>query len=181
MNIKNTAKDVVLISFLSATLVVGKLALLFASNVECVSFLIIVYTAALGLKRGGSAAVVFALTDGLIYGYGYYTVTYLIQYPGLALVTALVSLRRARSEYVYTLVAFVMAVFFGLHSALLDCAVLGVPFGPRYWSGLPFYAASILSACLLTLFAFKPACRALKAQAARYYGHKGHKKEDTAV
>jgi len=162
-------KDIVLVAFLSVTLAVGKLALAFIPNAECVTFLIIVYTATLGLRRGGAAALIFALTDGLIYGYGYYTASYLIQFPGVALLTALLTGKSVKSEYVYTAAAFFMSLFFGVHSTLLDAAILGVPFWPRYLSGLLFYAASVLSSTVLTLFAFKPLHRVLKKQTERYY------------
>lgn len=147
----------------------GKLALAWAYNVECVTFLIILYTAVFGFKRGGAAALIFALTDGLIYGYGYYTLSYIVQFPLVAAATAFLSRKRVRSEYVYTVAAFFLVVFFGLHTALLDHFVLGVPFWAWYASGFLFYAANILSACLLTLFAFKPLYKVLKKQKDIYF------------
>jgi energy-coupling factor transport system substrate-specific component len=178
MKNNNFIKDVALLSILSATLIVSKLALSFIPNVEAVTFLIIVYTAALGFKRGFAVALIFALTDGLIYGYSYYTISYAIQFPSVAVVTAVVSRRRVKSEYAYTAAAFLAVLFFGVHSSLLDSVVLHVPFWPRYLSGILFYCAEILSATVLTLFAFKPLYGLLKNLTARYYGGADKKNAD---
>jgi energy-coupling factor transport system substrate-specific component len=165
----NFIKDVALIGILSATLIASKLALSFIPHVEAVTFLIIVYTAVLGFKRGFSVALIFALTDGLIYGYSYYMISYAIQFPSVAVVTAVVSRPHVKSEYAYTAAAFLVVLFFGVHSSLLDSVVLHVPFWPRYLSGILFYCAEILSATVLTLFAFKPLYALLESLTARYY------------
>lgn len=178
MSTKNITKDIVLVALMAAVLFASKQALAFLPNVEAVTFLIILFTAVFGFKRGFAAVLIFVLIDNLLWGFGYYSVSHFIQFPGIAALTALVSRKGIKNEYVYTAVAFVMVVFFGIHSTLLDCAVLGGPFWARYAAGFLFYAAEILSACLLTLFAFKPLYKVLKAQADRFYGTKEKNKAD---
>ena len=77
---------------LAALLFAAQAALAFLPNIELVSLLVILYTLFLG-KRVVPVLLVFALLEGLLYGFGLWWVSYLYVWPLLAGLAAL--LKRA--------------------------------------------------------------------------------------
>ena len=67
MNTK--VKDMVILAFLTAILLVGQVGMAFLQNIEVVSLLIIIYTL-LFRKKVFYIIYIFAFLEGMIYGFG---------------------------------------------------------------------------------------------------------------
>ena len=87
----NAAK-VIAVTAVYAALIVGvQVTLSFAAGVELVSLLIIVYSAAFGVRRGLLTALVFVCLRGLVFPYSYLNILiiYVVHFPILAIVSGL--------------------------------------------------------------------------------------------
>ena len=65
----NAAKVIAVTAVYAALMIGVQFILSFAAGVELVSLLIIVYSAAFGVRRGSAVALVFVLLRGLIFPY----------------------------------------------------------------------------------------------------------------
>lgn len=129
-------KDIIICSFLAAILLVVQVMLGSLPNVELVSLLIIVYTLSIGRK---TLAVIylFALFEGLLYGFGIWWVMYLYVWTILYLVVRL--LRQNNHKLIWAVVSGIFGLFFGLLCALPYAAAGGLGAGIAWWiSGIPF-------------------------------------------
>lgn len=142
----------------AATVECAKLALAALPNVEVVTLLLALYGYVFGLW-GVLSAVVFVSIEPLIYGFGTWVASYLIYWPLVALVFALLGRLRVRGRIKITAVAVLLTVFFGVLSSLIDVGLLSgffdnflYRFGIYYARGIIFYAIQI--ACNAVLFFF---------------------------
>lgn len=150
------AQTVALVGIMAATLTCGKLALSFLPNIEVVTLLCALYGYVFGIY-GVIAATIFVCIEPLIYGLGSWFITYIIYWPMVALVFALLSRKGEERRLVFTLIALGMTVGFAVISSIVDCAFyLGINENylinlPIYFlRGIPFYLAQL--ACNLVLF-----------------------------
>ena len=87
----NAAKIIAVTAVYAALMVGVQFILSFAAGVELVSLLIIVYSAAFGVRRGSAVALVFVLLRGLIFPYTYLNILiiYVVHFPLLAIISGL--------------------------------------------------------------------------------------------
>jgi hypothetical protein len=81
-------RRMVRIAFLSAVLTVAMLAIKPLPNVELISLLVIIYALLFG-KDSFIIVTVFSLTEGLIWGFGLWWISYLYVWPLLCLTVVL--------------------------------------------------------------------------------------------
>jgi hypothetical protein len=130
-------KRIVRIAFLSAALTVAITALKPFPNVELISLLVIVYCLIIG-RDTFIVVTIFSLTEGLIWGFGLWWVSYLYVWPLLCLIV-LVLKRLVKEEF---LIWAVVSGAFGLIFGSLF-AIAYIPVDPAYafsyWiAGLPW-------------------------------------------
>ena len=147
---------------MSAMLVGGKLALSFIPNVEVVTTLTIVFGACFGF-RAVPASLVFCTADMFLYAFSLdVAVSYYVYWPLLCLSAAVLSALKAKSLYVYLILALVGTLFFGVLTSLVFSLFYSVPFVPVYVAGLPFYAMQLVSSLVFMLAGFDPLSKVLK-------------------
>lgn len=139
---------------LAALLFAAQAALAFLPNIELVSLLVILYTLFLG-KRVVPVLLVFALLEGLLYGFGLWWVSYLYVWPLLAGLAALLK-RAGASPFAYA----ILSGGFGLSFGLL-CAIPYLAGGPgaalAWWiAGIPFDLVHGAGNLVLALVLFVP-------------------------
>lgn len=152
--------DIALTAMAAAVLEAAKLSLSFLMNIELVSLLIIVYTLYLG-RRTLYAILVFVLLEGLLYGFGAWTVMYLYIWPLLSLLVWLS--RRRGSVFYFSTLSGLFGLFFGALCSIPYFFIGGVSLGVSYWiNGIPADLTHCVSNFVLCLFLFKPLCGVFK-------------------
>ena len=107
---KLTVKELVLIALLSALLIVAQVGLAFLPNIEVVSLLIILYT--LFFKKKTLYVIyIFALLQGLIYGFGIWWIMYLYVWTILWGIT--LPLKEEKNPMIWAFISGFFGLFFG--------------------------------------------------------------------
>jgi len=164
------ARDIALIPLLSASIIVGKLALSFIPNVEIVTLLFMVHTVSFGLKRSLIASVIFVTVEILIYGFSTWVLAYYLIWPILIVVTWRLK-DKLKSEFGYAAIAGIFGFLLGAFFAVFESFFYGWAYGLAYWlRGILFDAVHGASNYIVVLLLFKPLSRILKAQAERFFG-----------
>jgi hypothetical protein len=145
---------------LAASLTAGKLALSFIPNVEVVTLFIVLYAVVFGLNTAYSAALIFCIIEGFLYGFNYFIVLYFLYWPLLAVLAFLLS-KKTQKALFFVLYAAGMTIFFGVLSVILDMLFLARSLNPsffaaRYMSGLIFFVVHTVSNTVLFAAAFAP-------------------------
>ncbi len=154
------AKDLVLLSLLTAILFVGQVALAFLPNIEVVSLLIIVYTLVFR-KKVFYVIYAFALLEGIVYGFGLWWVMYLYVWTILALVILL--FKHNNSLIIWVIISGGFGLLFGTLCSIPYFIIGGWGLGFSYWiQGLPFDILHGLGNMVVTLLLFNPCYKALK-------------------
>lgn len=143
------ASRVAMVGIMAGTVECAKLALAAVPNVEAVTLLLSVYGYTFG-GLGVMAAVVFVCIEPLIWGFGTWIFTYMLYWPALALLFAVLGRLRVRSRVLLSCVAVAMTLWFGVLSSLIDVGLLSgyfdnffYRFGIYYARGVWFYITQI--------------------------------------
>ena len=154
------AKDLAVVSLLGAAMFVVQVALAALPNVELVSLLVIVGTLAFR-RRAVYAIYVFAILEGLVYGFGVWWVMYLYVWTILAGISWL--LRKNTSLIVWAAVSGGFGLIYGALCAIPYFFIGGASLGISYLiSGIPFDLIHCVSNTAVTLVLFRPLFRAFE-------------------
>ena len=148
--IKNSpARSIALVGMMAATVECAKLILSALPNIEVVTILIAIYSYSFG-ALGVIASFVFVFIEPLIYGFGTWTITYIIYWPSLAVLFMIIGKMKIKNRVVITSAALTMTIWFGVLSTLVDIGLLSgffdnffYRFGVYYLRGIPFYIAQL--------------------------------------
>lgn len=168
-------KRIALIAVFSAMLTGAKFALSWIPNVEIVTLLLVVFAYSYGIKYAMPVAVVFSLTDILIYGFGYWVLSYIIHWNALVLAICILKNKGVKSEYIYALAVCIMTFLFGFSSSFIDVSLSGgfINFGSRfltyYIAGAVFYIVHIACNTVFVLILFKPLSDVAVKMKERYF------------
>lgn len=152
-----STREIILLSLMGALLVAVQYALAFLPNIELVSLLIILYT--LVFRRKVLYIIyLFALIEGLIYGFTIWWTTYLYVWTILAAIAHL--FRRMDSPLGWAVLSGAFGLVFG---ALCEIPWL-ITAGPRVaaaaWvSGIPFDLVHCIGNFIVALALFRPLYR----------------------
>ncbi len=147
-------KDIALIGFLSAILFVSQVALAFLPNIEVVSLLVIVY-ALVFKKKVFFIIYIFAILEGMFYGFGTWWIMYLYVWTLLALFT--LWFQKYTSHLFWCLICALYGLSFGALCAIPYFFIGGWGMGAAFWvSGIPFDIIHCISNFAVTLILFKP-------------------------
>ena len=151
---KNTTKDIVILALCTALIFVQQVALAALPNIELVSLLVIVYTKTFRFKSL-YIIYVFALLEGVYYGFHIWWISYLYVWTILALIT--IVLHRVQSQFIWAAVAGAFGLCFGALCAIPYIIAGGPAMAIAYWvSGIPFDLIHCVSNFVLCLFLWKP-------------------------
>ncbi len=147
-------KDIVIIGVISALLITLQVGLSFLPNIELVSLLIILCTIIYGWKTL-YIIYIFALAEGLVYGFGIWWINYLYVWTILMLLTML--FRDKRSPFFWAILSGAFGLSFGLLCSIPYLFIGGVPMAlSGIISGIPFDVIHCISNYLIVLVLFKP-------------------------
>lgn len=147
-------KDMVLMGMLGTTLLVAQIALAFIPNIELVSFLIIIYSLKYGRKTLFSIYV-FAILEGLIYGFGLWWVMYLYVWTILCFLTIL--FKKNTSPLFWAVLSGLFGLFFGALCSIPYFFIGGAALGVSFWiTGIPFDILHCAGNFITALVLYKP-------------------------
>ncbi len=151
---KLTVKELVLIALLSTLLLVLQIGLAFLPNIEVVSLLIILYT--LFFKKKTLYIIyIFALLEGLVYGFGIWWIMYLYVWTILWGITML--LKEEKSPVIWAFVSGFFGLFFGVLCSVPYFITGGVSLGLSWIaSGLLMDVIHGVGNFLVALLLFQP-------------------------
>lgn len=154
------AKELVTAAMLAAIMLVAQVALAFLPNIEVVSILVIVST--LVFERKALLSIyIFALLEGLIYGFGIWWINYLYVWTILYVVVRL--LRNQRQPLFWAVISAIFGLSFGLLCAIPYAVVGGFYAGVANWvSGLMFDLFHCAGNFATALVLFKPLYRVMR-------------------
>lgn len=147
--------DIAVIGVLSA--IIFALQVLFAAlpNIEPVSLLIILFTLHYR-KKTLFIIYIFALFEGLMYGFTSWWFTYLYVWTVLYFIVTLVQ-RLSRSPIFFAVISAIFGLFFGFLCSLTYFVIGGVSYGFAYFiSGIPFDIMHCIGNFFVCLILFKP-------------------------
>lgn len=151
---KLTVWDITVLAILSALLFVVQAALAFLPNIELVSLLTIIYTLIIG-RRTLYTIYIFAILEGLVYGFGIWWFNYLYVWTILFIVVSL--LRKNKSVIIWAIISSFFGLSFGFLCAIPYAAAGGLGAGFAWWvAGIPFDVIHGVGNFVVTLLLFKP-------------------------
>lgn len=171
-----STKDIILIGLFAAVLTGGKMALMLIPNIEIVTILIMLYSMVFGIKISLTATLIFCLTEGFLFGFNTWLISYFIHWPTLAVVSYALSKLTYLKNYIYIIVGGALTALFGVTSSAIDAIVstnvsninFFTMFSLIYIRGAAFYVTHIVSNVILIAVAL-PALQPLFTQAKKKY------------
>lgn len=149
-----TIKDIALIGVMTATLEVGKLALIYLPNIEIVSLFIILYSLFFG-RKSIYAIAAFILIEGCLYGFGIWWIMYLYIWPLLSLLAR--CLQKYAAPLPYAILSGLFGLFFGALCAIPYLFIGGWSMAFTWWvAGIPYDIVHCIGNFILCLLLFKP-------------------------
>lgn len=152
--------DIALIGLCTAILVAVQVALSFLPNIELVTLLIIIYARHLGNKTL-FVIYLFALLQGLIYGFHLWWIAYLYVWTVLYIVALL--MKKTDSAPMLAVAAAIFGLLFGTLSAIPYFFIGGFGGGIGYiLAGIPFDLVHCIANFVTVLVLFMPLDRLFK-------------------
>lgn len=147
-------KELVLIALLASLLIVFQVGLAFLPNIEVVSLLIILYTIFFR-KKTLYIIYIFALLEGLIYGFGIWWIMYLYIWTILWGITMF--LKNEKSPVIWAFISGFYGLFFGTLCSVPYSFLGGVHMGLSYIaSGLMMDVVHGVGNFFVALILFQP-------------------------
>ncbi len=148
------ARDIVVAALMAAIMLISQVALAVLPNIELVSILII--TGTIVFERKALLSIyIFALLEGLIYGFGIWWVNYLYVWTILYIIVRL--LRSQRQPLFWAVISAIFGLSFGLLCAIPYAVVGGFYAGVANWvSGIIFDLLHCVGNFVVALVLFKP-------------------------
>lgn len=151
---KNTTKDIVILALCTALILIQQIALAGLPNIELVSFLVILYARNFRYKSL-NIIYVFALLEGIFYGFHIWWISYLYVWTILALITIMMS--KVESPFIWAVISGVFGLFFGMLCSIPYLIMGGPTMAVAYWvSGIPFDLIHCVGNFVLCLILWKP-------------------------
>mgnify|MGYP001031491607 CR=1 FL=1 len=152
-----TTKELVILAFLGAILLVSQIALAPLPNIEIISLLIYIYTQIYG-KKVFLPIYTFAFLEGCVYGFGAWWFGYLYVWSILAIIVLLFKDETLKESLPFSCVILgAYGLSYGFLFAIPYFIVLGTKSGMAYWvSGIPFDLVHAAGNVAVTLILYKP-------------------------
>lgn len=152
-----TTKDLVILAFLGAILLVSQIALAPLPNIEIVSLLIYIYTQVYG-KKVFLPIYTFAFLEGCVYGFGVWWFGYLYVWSILSIIVLLIKDETQKRSLPFSCIILgAYGLSYGFLFAIPYFFILGAKAGMAYWiSGIPFDLMHAAGNVFVTLVLYKP-------------------------
>lgn len=146
--------DIVICGMFSAILLVAQIAMSVLPNIELVSLLVIVYT--LVFKRKTILMIyIFALLEGLIYGFGVWWFMYLYVWTILYFIARI--FRRNESPVFWAVIGGFFGLCYGMLCSIPYLIAGGIGAGIAWWiRGIPYDILHGIGNFIVILVLFKP-------------------------
>ncbi len=152
----------------AATLTAGKFVLSAVPNVEIVTLLCALYGYVFGWW-GVLSAVIFVGMEPLLYGFGTWFVSYLLYWPLVCAVFALLKKGGVQNRFLLGFFAVLLTLYFGALTTFVDIALLVgfrdnffSAFRVKYLAGVAFYLTEIVTNAVVFPLLFLPCARAIE-------------------
>jgi len=159
----SNTRELIVLSFLSVLITVGKMSLASIPNIEVVSFLFIIYTICLGYKRSLLISIIFSTTEILIWGFGLWTFGYYLFWPLLIMITELFR-SRINGALGWAIISGLFGLSFGLLFAIYTAPLTRVNIFVYWMSGITFDIVHMIGNFLIMLILYKPIKYILETQ-----------------
>lgn len=157
---KISVKDIVIIAMMSTILFTVQIAIAALPNIELVSLLVIIYTLVFRW-RTLLIIYIFAILQGLVYGFGPWWIMYLYVWTILFLIVTL--LRNNTSVIIWAFVSGIYGLIFGALCSLVYFFLGGLKTVIAFWiAGLQFDIVHGIANFVICLVLFKPLYLLLK-------------------
>ncbi|MDD2418571.1 MAG: hypothetical protein PHR24_06130 [Oscillospiraceae bacterium] len=151
---RSAANNVAVLAVCTAIILVQQIVLAGLPNIELVSLLVIVYAQTFRFKSL-NIIYVFALMQGILYGFHIWWFSYLYVWTILALIS--IALRKVRSPLIWAVISGMYGLCFGALCAIPYIFIGGPAMAIAYWvSGIPFDFIHCVSNFILCLLLWKP-------------------------
>lgn len=155
-----TVKDIVICGLFAAVLLVTQVTLAALPNIELVSLLVIVYTLIFG-KKTIPIIYIFALLEGVLYGFGIWWVMYLYVWTILYFIVRL--FRQNESSLFWAVVGGFFGLIYGVLCSIPYFIAGGVGAGLAWWiRGIPYDLIHGVGNFIVIFVLFKPIYISLK-------------------
>ncbi len=155
-----TPREGILLALFSALMIVSKEALAFLPNIEIVTLMIILITHNIGAKSLWSVYV-FVIVQALIYPSGTWIISYF--YVWAILVLVVLAVRRFANTAIYTVIAALFGILFGVLCSVPSFFIGGFGYGISWIiSGLSYDLVHCIGNALSVAILFYPLDKALK-------------------
>ncbi len=153
-------RELVVLAFLTAILLVAQVGMAFLPNIELVSLLIIVYTLVYK-KKVFYIIYGFVILEGIVYGFGIWWWTYLYIWTILAMLVLL--FQKNESTLLWAVISGSFGLGFGILCSVPYFITGGWAGGWAYWfSGIPFDILHCIGNGLVALVLYRPVYRAIR-------------------
>ena len=136
---KINAREIVIIAMMSAILLAAQVVFAFLPNIELVSLLILIYTRVFKYKTL-FIIYIFALLEGVVYGFTTWWFTYLYVWTILFIVVTLFTkLFKSDNVLIWSVISAVFGLLFGALCSITYLFIGGPAYAFSYWlNGIPF-------------------------------------------
>ena len=167
--------DLALCGLFSAILFVAQVVFAFLPNIEFVTLLIIVYTLVFK-KRTILIIYIFALLEGLVYGFGIWWIMYLYVWTILYFIVNV--FRKNDSSIGWAVIGGFFGLSYGLLCSIPYAVAGGMNMGIAWWiKGIPFDIIHGIGNFVIILVLFKPIYNMLKKMHHSFQGRISYKNE----
>jgi len=157
---KNTLREIIVLALFAALLLISKEALAALPNIEVVTLFIILLTHNIGLKALWSVYT-FVAVQLLLYPSGVWMISYL--YVWAILVFIICALRRYGNAVLYTIIAGIFGILFGVLCSIPAFYVGGFGYGISWIiNGLSFDVVHCVGNIVTTAVLFYPLNKAMQ-------------------
>ncbi len=178
----NRVLSITVTATITALIIAGKWLLASVPNIEVVSILLAVFATVWGMPWALMASVVFVVVETLLWGFGTWTITYIIYWPLLSLIFFLLGrylvarqLPPRRTVLLATVTILLCTTLFGVLSSMVDVMIsysssTGIGwalddilyrFSILYARGIVFFVVHIASNVILFAIGYYPLTRSM--------------------
>ena len=159
-----SARNAAITAIGAATMYVSQVAMSFLPNIELVSLMVLLYTRSFG-KKTLVMVYLFALIEGLTFGFGIWWINYLYVWTVMYFIAALT--KNIDGAFIFACINGLYGLFFGALCSIPYFFVLGIGGGISYFvGGITFDFLHCAGNFALALVLFTPLDRILKKIAA---------------
>lgn len=153
----------VVISLLSALLLVVQVALALVPNVELVSLLILIYTLLLPLPTALGIVSIFVTLEFIVWGFGDWVIGYYWIWPLWVLLVYLTKWINKDDPHRWALLGALWGILFGILFSLHHGILYGMTYSYAYWiRGISFDIIHAISNYILILLSYRVIFNILK-------------------